>query len=285
VAQSSESRAATEAQRDHWNSLAAAWAEWWPVIEAGARPVSEAMVGLAEIGPGDRVLDLASGVGEPAATAARRVGPGGSVVATDLAPDMIERGRERARALGLGNLEFHLMDASAPDLPASSFDVALCRWGFMFIPDLDLALARLKTLLKPGGRLAVAVWGPAEQVPAISLVTRILTRELDLPPPGEDAATPFDLADTHGLERRLRDAGFTGFRHRPVTARYDFPSSDAFLAFRRALSGIEDRMTHIAADRREAAWGVVDQALEPYRTPDGRIVMENLSPCLGCRLA
>ena len=270
---------------EHWEKVAEAWAKWWPFIEAGARPVGQAMLDLAALKPGERVLDLASGIGEPAATAARRAEPGGYVVATDLAPDMIERGRERARALGIGNLEFRLMDASAPDLPVSSFDVALCRWGFMFIPDLDLALARLKTLLKPGGRLAVAVWGPAEQAPAISLVTRILTRELDLPPPADDAATPFDLADTRALEQRLRDAGFAGFRHRTVTVCYDFPSSDAFLAFRRELSGIEDRMTRIAADRCEAAWAAVERALEPYRTPDGRIVMENLSPCLGCRLA
>ena len=280
-----ENQEAVQAQRDYWNSIASAWAEWWPVIEAGARPVSEAMVELAEVGAGDRVLDLASGIGEPAATAARRVGPEGHVVATDLAPDMIERGRERARALGIGNLEFRLMDASAPDLPASSFDVALCRWGLMFIPNLDLALNRLKALLEPGGRLAVAVWGPAEQAPAISLVTRVLTQELDLPPPRDDESTPFDLADTRALEQRLRDAGFTGFQHRSVTVRYDFPSSDAFLAFRRELSGIEQRMTHVAAERRAAAWGAVAEALKPYRTPDGRIVMENLSPCLGCRLA
>ena len=97
--QATENRTAVETQRDYWNSVASAWAEWWPVIEAGARPVSEAMVELAEIGAGDRVLDLASGIGEPAATAARRAEPGGYVVATDLAPDMIERGRARARSL------------------------------------------------------------------------------------------------------------------------------------------------------------------------------------------
>ena len=103
--------------------------------------------------------------------------------------------------------------------------------------------------------------------------------------PRDDESTPFDLADTRALEQRLRDAGFTGFQHRSVTVCYDFPSSDAFLAFRRELSGIEQRMTHVAAERRAAAWGAVAEALKPYRTPDGRIVMENLSPCLGCRLA
>lgn len=273
----------TEAQCEHWNNVAPAWAEWWPVIEQGAGPVTEALLSLGAVRPGDHVLDLASGIGEPAASAARLVGPRGRVLATDMAPNMVELGRDRIERLGLANVEFRLMDASAPDLPAGEFDVVLCRWGLMFVADLDDTLARVHRLLKPGGRLAIAVWGPPEQVPSISLGSRIISERLALPPPGENDRTPFDLADIDALESRLGVAGFVQLRHQPVNVVYDFPSDERFLAYRKELSQIERRLGHIEAAQREAAWHAVAEALAPYRTPEGRIVMENLAICLGGR--
>ncbi len=268
---------------EHWDSVAAAWAKWWPVIEKGAGPVSARMLDLAALAPGERVLDLASGIGEPAASAAGRVGPDGWVIATDLAPSMVALGRARFRELGLANVEFRQMDAGEPDLPAGSVDVVLCRWGLMFLADLDRTLERLHALLAPGGRLSAAVWGAPEQVPAISLATRILKEELDLPPPDEDEKTPFDLADTGAFKKNLERAGFTAFESEPVKVIYGFSSAEEFISFRRELSPAERRMAHIPEARRKAAWRAVAEALAPYRSADGRIVMENLSICVAAR--
>jgi SAM-dependent methyltransferase len=262
---------------DHWESVAAAWAKWWPIIETGARPVSETLVELAALRPGERVLDLASGIGEPAATAARRVGPEGRVVATDLAPTMVALGRERVAGLGLGNVEFRQMDAAAPDLPAAGFDAVLCRWGLMFVPDVAATLAAWRALLVPGGRLAVAVWGAPEAVPSISLATRVLRAELDLPPPPEGDPTPFDLADIGAFEATLTAAGFSALRSRPVKVVFDYASADDFIAFRREVSPTDKTLEQVPEARRDAAWRRVAEALAPYRTADGRIVMENLS--------
>lgn len=268
---------------EHWEKVAEAWAKWWPFIEAGARPVGQTMLDLVDLRPGERVLDLASGIGEPAALAAERVGPEGHVIATDLAPTMVALGRARVARLGLTNLEFRQMDASAPDLPDGAFDVVLCRWGLMFIDDLEGALARLHGLLAPGGRLAIAVWGRPEEVPAISLATRVLRRELDLAPPAEGTATPFDLADIDALTRTLKAAGFTAVESRPVGVVYDFASDDEYLEYRQDLSPPDPAMTEISEERRAAAWLAVGEALAPYRTAAGRIVMENLSICLAAR--
>lgn len=268
---------------DHWEKVAEAWAKWWPFIEAGARPVGQAMLDLVALKPGERVIDLASGIGEPAALAAERVGPAGHVVATDLAPTMVALGRARLERLGLTNIDFRRMDASAPDLPAGSFDVALCRWGLMFIDDLAGTLARLHDLLAPGGRLAIAVWGPPEEVPAISLATRVLRRELELPPPAEGTATPFDLADTDALTRSLEAAGFGDVDSRPVSVTYAFASDEEYFDYRRDLSPPDPAMAGIPEERLAAAWQAVGEALAPYRTAEGRVVMRNLSICLGAR--
>ena len=151
-------------QRNHWGLAAQGWREWWHLFESALQPVSDAMVEMAAVGPHQRVLDLATGIGEPAATAARRPGRHGTVLGTDLCPQMLAIGEERAAKEGLGNLEFRTMDAEWPDFAPGSFDAALCRLGLMFLPDLSGALQRISGVLVPAGRLSAAVWGPPRPV-------------------------------------------------------------------------------------------------------------------------
>ena len=126
-----------ETSGSHWDAAhAASWDKWFHVIEDGAQGLSERMVELAVSAPCDRFLDIATGLGEPAVSAARRVGPKGSVLATDLSAEMLGYGRQRARKLGLGNIVFEERDAQALAVPEAAFDAALCRWGLMFLPDL-----------------------------------------------------------------------------------------------------------------------------------------------------
>ncbi len=136
-------------QRREWGVSADGWKRHWNIWEQGAQRLNERLVDLARIRPGHRVLDVGTGLGEPAFTAARRVGPNGSVVATDLSSALLSLAREEAVSVGLRNVEFREMDAEAPDLPAQSFDAALCRWALMFLPHLVAALTRLRELLVP----------------------------------------------------------------------------------------------------------------------------------------
>jgi ubiquinone/menaquinone biosynthesis C-methylase UbiE len=145
--------------RTEWRAAAPGWWAWLEVLEAedGGGVVSRTLVELARIGPGDAVLDVASGYGEPGLTAARAVAPGGRVVCTDISAEMLAVGRERAAAEGLDNLEFLEGDAEELVLEEASFDAVLSRQGLQFLPDVAGVLARLRAFLKPHGRLAAAV--------------------------------------------------------------------------------------------------------------------------------
>src|ERR671910_2795545 len=151
-----------EAQRTDWQLAAAGWRKWYDVLEAGGEIVSRTLVELARIGPGDTVLDVATGYGEPALTAARVVGPTGKVLATDIAADMLEFGRERAARANLDNVEFVEADAEALSFDHESFDAILCRQGLQFLPDASGTLQRFHSFLERDGRFAAAVWGPRD---------------------------------------------------------------------------------------------------------------------------
>ena len=266
-----------------WDQAADAWAAWWPMIEAGAKPVSAEMLALAELVPGERVLDLASGIGEPAASAARVVGPEGRVVATDLSPRMVDLGRKRMAELGLGNVEFRQMDAEAPDLSPGQFDVVLARWGLMFVRDLIACLKGLHRLLVPSGRLALAVWAPLEDVPAISLAGRILDAELGFPPPEPHERTAFQLSDQNTLKADLRSAGFGDIQARPVNVAYTFDSPETYTTFRQEVSTINNKLEAFPPEAVAAAWDKVRAAAEAYRTADGTLRMDNTAICLTAR--
>ncbi|MGA6923812.1 MAG: methyltransferase domain-containing protein, partial [Nitrososphaeraceae archaeon] len=147
------------AQREGWDSVAEGWKEWWEPIEKGAQKLSQRLIELADIKPGQRVLDVATGIGEPSITAAKVVGTGGHVLATDISRQMLAIAKERAIFLRLQNIiEFKESDAENLDLANSSFDAALCRWGLMLFPNLDVAIGKIYSSLVSGGRFAAAVW-------------------------------------------------------------------------------------------------------------------------------
>ena len=135
------------------------WQKWWKTIERGAEKVSRRLIELAEVKPGSRVPDSATGIGEPAITAANRVGSNGHVLATDISPQMLSVAKQRAISLGLQNvIEFKEGDIETIDLPSSTFDAVLCRWGLMFLPDLKAGLSNIYQSLKPSGHFGAAVW-------------------------------------------------------------------------------------------------------------------------------
>src|SRR5712692_9554366 len=139
-------------QKAAWDDTAEGWKRWWPTFEGAAHRVNERLVELGGARAGRRVLDIATGSGEPALTAARAVGKAGHVVAVDMSAGMLALASERIAAAGLKNVELVESDAESLVLEAHSFDAVLCRWGLMFMPDVESLLARLHRALKPGGR-------------------------------------------------------------------------------------------------------------------------------------
>lgn len=263
------------AQRTDWQIAAPGWRKWYDVLEAGGEIVSRTLVELAGVGPGDTVLDVASGYGEPALTAARVVAPTGRVLATDIAADMLDFGRERAAQADLDNVEFLEADAEALSFDDETFDAILCRQGLQFLPDALGTLRRLLSFLKRDGRFAAAVWGPPDTVQFARPVSVILTAlDLPAPPPGRPGI--FALADRQALERLVADAGFREVETGTVTAVYETPSPEHFTEWARDVAPpIANLLKGQSPEVQEQVWRLVTEAWMPLTTPDGRVRTEN----------
>ncbi len=210
----------------------AAWRKWQAQLSAFTRAVTQALLEGAQLRPGMRVLDLASGVGDPALSVAEAVGPSGHVIATDLGPGMIGLAEELAKARGLKNIEFRVANVEALPFPDESFDVVTCRFGVMFFPEQVKAFRECLRVLKRGGRVSFVVWGKREQ-PFLGTTVGILTKYVEAPVPDPDAPHAFMFGERGLLESRLKAAGFANVREevRSVTGRWEGTPEDYWLQF------------------------------------------------------
>src|SRR5262245_50213740 len=191
---------------------------------ADLRPITDRMLDLAGIRPGHRVLDVAAGTGEQTLMAARRVGPDGFVLATDIADRMLAYLDEAAHREGLTNVQTRLIDARALELEPECFDAAICRLALMLIPERDKALAGIQRALKPGTRFAAIVLSTADKLPHISESLAIARRHAGLPPaPFEDPGM-FALGEPAVLRGTLERAGFREVAVEIVASTQRFPS-------------------------------------------------------------
>ena len=268
-------------QRQEWGAAADGWKKQWETIERFSQPVSDRLVELTQIRPGHRVLDVATGIGEPAVTAARAVGSSGSVVATDQAPEMLTIARERAAALGLRNIEFREMEAETLDMPGESFNALLCRWGLMFLPNPGDALRGMYRLLAPGGGLAAAVWSEPLKVPMISVPMRVIQQMVEMPAPPEGMPGPFSLADVGALEQYLRQAGLSNVRSERMVLTAEWPSAQEFvnmlLDIAAPLKAMLDRQP---VEKRTGVLEAIEEAISQYATTDGTIHIPNEAICV-----
>jgi len=271
------------AQREGWDSVAEGWKKWWETIEKGAQKISQRLIDLAEIKPGQRVLDIATGIGEPSITAAKVVGTNGHVLATDISRQMLAIAKKRATFLGLQDIiEFKEGDAENLDLANSSFDAALCRWGLMLLPNLEDAIGKIYGSLVSGGRFAAAVWAEETKVPIISLATRIISSQVQMPALPSGVPNPFSLADTSMLEYSLSRAGFRSIHVDKVIVKFEFESGEDYSRYCQAVSAsARVALSKVAEERKEDVWRkVAQEAARIYGTANGPIKMDNESTCI-----
>jgi ubiquinone/menaquinone biosynthesis C-methylase UbiE len=263
--------------RTEWRDAAPGWRAWLEVLEAadGGGTVSRTLVQLAGLGPGDEVLDVAAGYGEPGLTAARAVAPGGRVVCTDISAEMLAVGRERVAAAGLDNVEFLEGDAEELAFEEASFDAVLSRQGLQFLPDVPGVLVRLRSFLKPHGRLAAAAWGPPAAVPFAAPVP-VIRAELQLPAPPTGVPGPFALADADQLAELVEACGFKDVKTGTVTAIYQPGSPELATRWLRDVApSIASLVDPQPPKVQERVWAKVTEAWAPYTTADGRVRLEN----------
>lgn len=203
-------------QRDEWSAAAPGWIQRREQVSAPTAAITERLLSLAGIGPGQRVLDVACGVGDPALTIAGRVGPDGSVVGLDLNEAMVAGAREAAAAHNVSNADFRVI-RSELEVPPENFDAVTCRHGLMYMPDPMTAVVAWTRALRPGGRIAISTWGPPDTLPGFMLAMQIILRHVELPPPDPTAPGPFAMP-TEAVHRQtleaagLRDISTTSFQ-------------------------------------------------------------------------
>jgi SAM-dependent methyltransferase len=263
-------------QRDQWNSAAVGWNEWSGLIDRSAGIVSDRLVEMAGVKEGDRVLDVAAGYGEPSLTAARKVGPDGNVVATDISTEMLEFGRQRAAANGVENIEFMQSDASSLDFPAKSFDAAVSRWGIIFEPDGEGAAAKVRGFLKPGGRFAISSWGPPERVPFIAIAMKTAMEKLDVPPPPPGTPGPLSRPTPEAIGGLLEGGGFSDIEVEELEVSFPLDSAEEYTAYVKAIVApiVAMVLAHPEEVQRET-WQAITDAAAERTNADGRLDLPN----------
>jgi len=258
------------AQREQWNKDGAAWRRWNPVLDRWYGEATRQMLDLARIQQGQRVLDIAAGAGEPAVSAAERVGPGGYVLATDISEGIVELARQVAHERGLKQIETRVMDGEKLDLPDGTFDAVLCRLGLMYMPHPVAALREWHRALRAGGRVAVAVFSPPDRNAWGALPASIIRQRAQLPPPVPGQPGPFGLGGPGVLEGIFHEAGFSSPETRIVLAPHRAASAAEYVQVaREAFGGFNAMMAQLPPQERDSVWKEVEGALRSFESPNG----------------
>lgn len=217
-----------EASTDQWGAAAEHWAKAAEKDEVGAAAdAAKWMLEAASLQPGERVLELAGGAGRVGLQAAAQVGPEGSVLCSDLSEEMVRVARERMDRLEVSNVKTRVLDAQDLDLD-QQFDAVLCRFGYMLMPDPPQALRESARVLRPGGRLVLAVWGEAKDNPWLLQILQAVMGHFSAPPPEPGTPGPFALGDSARLRDLLDQAGFADLEVEEIETTQIYDSLDAW---------------------------------------------------------
>jgi SAM-dependent methyltransferase len=259
-----------ETTREQWQNAAEAWHRWGPTLGQWLGQATEIMLDMADIRAGSRVLDIAAGAGEQTITTARRVGPNGYVLATDIAANLLEFAAEAARQEGLTNIETRVMDGENLNLEPDSFDAVISRVGLIYFPDQQKALTGMRRVLRPGGKLAAIVYTTPENNKFFSIPVSIIRRRAQLPPPLPGQPGPFSLGSPGVLEEAFGRAGFREAQTRVVAAPLRLPSAAECLRFERESFGaLHQMLAGLTEAERQAAWEEIEQELRRFEGSNG----------------
>ena len=250
---------------ERWGRAAAGWGKRAQRVREFGMPVSAWMLDHAGLQPGLRVLELAAGPGETGFLAAELVRPGGLLVCTDATDEMLEVARARAAELGIDNVEFRRIELEWIDMDAASVDVVLCKWGLMFAVDPEAALREVRRVLRPGGRVALAVWDEPPLNPWATITTRALVELGHTTQPDPDAPGMFALALPERLRDLLEAAGFLEVVVESIEPPRAFDSVEAYIAETDDLSSMfGDVFDSLSDEQRAKVVARVTELVEPY---------------------
>ena len=261
-----------------WSTVAPGWARQRDYVWGVSREVGERLVTALDPQPGETILELAAGPGDTGFSAAARLLPGGRLISTDVAPEMVATAEERGRELGLANVDYRVVDAQMIDLPDASIDGVVCRWGYMLVPDPAKALAETFRVIRSEGRVAFSVWAEPDANPWGTAVGRALLELGLVERPDPDAPGPFRLADIERVRTLVRTAGFASPEIEEVPLTWHHETFEGYWGVTADLSFL---LTTVLATldpdvieevRRRAA-----ESLQPYTGTNGRLAIPGLS--------
>jgi ubiquinone/menaquinone biosynthesis C-methylase UbiE len=260
-------------QRESWNKFSPGWKKWDDLMMDFLKPMGDEIVNLTRPLTDDFVLDIASGTGEPGITIAKKC-PRGKVVFTDLAKDMLDVAIGNAAIHGIKNFEARVCDVSELPFADDSFDVVSCRFGFMFFPDMLLAAKEMNRVLKPGGRLAVSVWGTPEKNFWVTAIGGTINKNMQLQAPASSAPGMFRCANPGLMQDILKQAGFRNTSEKEVqgklrcktTGEYWNCMTEVAAPFVAALSKADDAMK---SKIKKEVFDLVNQ-----KFPDGNVMID-----------
>jgi SAM-dependent methyltransferase len=253
-----------------WAAVAGAWGEHAAYADERGAHAAERMLELTRPQPGERVLELACGPGALGRAAAERVAPGGEVVFSDVVADMTSIAVARATALGVRNVSARVLDIESIDEPDGAYDVVLCREGLMFAVDPARAVREMARVLRPGGRVALAVWGPRERNPWLGLVFDAVSAELGAPMPPPGVPGPFSLQDADRLAGLLVGAELDDVAVSELAVPLRAESFEAWWARTSALAGpLSKVLGALPDDAMRSLRARTREAISAYETPAG----------------
>ena len=260
-------------QKASWNKFSPGWKKWDALIMDFLQPMGDAMIHCIQPKDQAMILDIATGTGEPALTFAGLL-KGGKVVITDLSENMLEVAREKAAIRGIKNIETQVCDVCELPFADHTFDAISCRFGFMFFPDMLLAAKEIVRVLKPGGKMATAVWGLPEKNFWITAIGSTINKHLQLPTPPPEAPGMFRCANSGLLQDIFQQAGLKNIVEKEVTSQLKCGTADVYwnmmtdiaAPFVAALSKADDAM------RIKIKEEVFQLVYQKYR--DGNVVID-----------
>jgi len=256
---------------DRWSGAAPFWEKHRETIRQMFAPVTQALVEEALIGRGHTVLDVATGPGEPALGIAAVVGPEGKIIGIDPIPEMVAAASRSATQGGFRNTQFDVAFADDLPFPADSFDAVVCRFGVMFVQSPVDAVREMLRVLKPGRKLALAVWHLPESNPFFYTLSQVIERYVDSPPPVPDAPDAFRFASPGRLREVLGEAGAIASSERLLPFTIEAPISvEDFWALRIEMSEkIREKVAVLSHEQLSEAKREALEAMGEYSTMCG----------------
>jgi SAM-dependent methyltransferase len=267
------------ANREVWEAMAPGWERWRAQLADALAPVRAWLIGALGPGSGETVLELGAGTGETGFEAAAALGDDGRLISTDFSQEMVDVARRRGTELGLRNVEYRVIDAERIELETDSVDGALCQSTYMLTADPAAALAETRRVLRPGGRLALSVWGAPERNPWGSIGGMILVERGHLPPPEPEAPGVFSMASAERTGALLDGAGFSSVATEEVPVRFTFEDLDDYEQWVIDVAGpFAVVVRGLPKDEREVLRARLAEAFVPF-AGDGGYGLPGLALC------